>query len=182
MKSALIIAFLVLFAATAAFIGCSNQSGVEGNANDPWLVSIYPTDGAEHVSPVTALYMKFVMPMDTSTVHRNIFLSGGPRMHMWADSLNHYGGMRRMSMGMREHMLKWMDSIEWGGQWHWNKSLDSCEFIPDSSLLPGTEYLIMVNEDGIIGHNGHNMFMGHTNEDFSYYHFKTEMYPISKHL
>lgn len=98
-------------------------------------------------------------------------------MHMWVDSLDHYGGMGRMNMAMRQHMTEWMDSIEWRGQWHWNGTQDSCEFTPDSSLMPGAEYMIMINEDGVIGHNGHQMHVGHMDQDFHYYYFKTEMYP-----
>jgi hypothetical protein len=177
MRSALIIASLLLIIAAAIIVGCSDNSRVNGNSEDVWISSIYPSDGDENVSPATSVYMKFVMPMDTSSVRNNIYFSGGPQMQMWHDSLDHYGGMGYMNMGMREHMMDWMDSIEWGGQWHWNNGLDSCEFRPDSTLMPGTEYMIMVNEDGVMGHDGHQMHMGHTNEDFHYYHFKTEMYP-----
>jgi hypothetical protein len=177
MRSAFIIAILVLIAAAVIIVGCSDNSRVNGNSEDLWISSIYPTNRAENVSPATSIYMKFIMPMDTSSVRQNIFLSGGQQMHTWQDSLEHYGGMGRMGMGMREHMMNWMDSIEWGGQWHWNGDLDSCEFAPDSSLMPGTDYMIMVNEDALIGHNGHQMHMGHMNEDFHYYHFRTEMYP-----
>jgi hypothetical protein len=177
MKSALIIALLFLVGAVMIISGCGGNAKVNGNSDDVWLSSIYPADGAENVSTSTSLYMKFVMPMDTASVRKNIFLSGGPKMHVWIDSLDHYGGMGRMGMEMREHMLNWMDSIEWRGQWHWNGNLDSCEFIPDSTLRPGIEYMIMVNEDAVIGHNGHRMHMGHMNENFHYYYFKTEMYP-----
>ncbi len=177
MRSALIIAFLLLIAASLIIVGCSDNSRVNGNSDDVWLTSIYPADGAENVSTGTSLYMKFVMPMDTSSVRSNIFLSGGPMMHEWVDSLDHYGGMGHMNVGMRGHMLDWMDSIEIPGQWHWNGNLDSSEFTPDSTLTHGSQYMIMVNEDGVIGHSGHQMHMGHMDEDMHYFYFRTEMYP-----
>ncbi|HDS01089.1 MAG TPA: hypothetical protein ENO07_03635 [candidate division Zixibacteria bacterium] len=82
-----------------------------------------------------------------------------------------------MNMIRRNHMMVWIDSIEWGGRFNWNENLDSCEFMPDSALHYGTDYMIMFNENGIMGHDGRGMHMGHEDEGYHYYHFHTESRP-----
>lgn len=168
------VGFAILLMA-AAYLGCSD-SGIN-NANDspefPQLMSIFPADGAAGISIHDSLHLRFNMPMDSLSVRHGLHLSGGQEMHGWMDSLGHYGDMDQMHMNTQNHMMNWMDSIQWQGQFYWNTNRDSCVFVPDSSLWPETDYMIMIVEKEIMGHNGHGMHMGHNDDGYHYFHFTT---------
>ncbi len=146
--------------------GCSNNDSHIVNQDTtqitPQVVSVFPTDGSQDVSPAAHVAIRFSAPMDTSTVSHHFYLSGGASMHEWMDSLEHrhqggmHGGNDWMDM---DHMYEWMDSIQWHGEFHWNDDLDSCYFDPDSLLAGHTDYMFMLFGD-IHGMNGHRMHMG----------------------
>jgi hypothetical protein len=154
-------------------MSCSDDSGVNGTDQNPELLRIAPNDGSSSVSTESSIHFAFNIPMDTSSVRMYMYFAGGEPMHEWMDSLDNYGGMGHMNMNRRNHMRNWIDSIEWGGDFHWNENRDSCEFVPDSALHPDTDYMIMINENGMMGHNGRGMHMGHNDDGYHYYHFQT---------
>jgi hypothetical protein len=146
--------------------GCSNDDSRAVNQDNsqvtPQLVSVFPADGSQGVSPSTHVSIRFSGPMDTSTVNHHFYFAGGATMHEWMDSLEHgpHGGMHGGGDWMdMDHMYDWLDSIQWHGDFHWNGDLDSCYFMPDSLLLPQTDYMFMLFGD-IRGMNGHQMRMG----------------------
>jgi hypothetical protein len=176
-NAALIIGGLAVIILLVA--SCSDDSPGESSNLSPDLLRITPAEGASSVPTETSIHMAFNMPMDTQSVRMYTYFSGGELMHEWMDSLDHYGGMGHMNMNRMDHMIVWIDSIEWGGRFHWNENLDSCEFMPDSTLHYRTDYMIMFNENGIMGHNGMGMHMGHYDEGYHYYHFHTEDMPAA---
>jgi len=155
-------------------LACSDSGTESIEEAAPELSTVYPSDGSQDIPVNSHLHIRFNTPMDTQSVRMNMFLSGGEPMHEWMDSLDHYGGMGHMGMGRHNRMVGWMDSIQWGGGFHWNGNLDSCEFIPDSNLMPGTEYMIMIQEDSIMGRHGQYMNHDHMGAGYHYYRFTTE--------
>lgn len=164
-------AVLILVVAAIAFVGCSNDDNstmlTNGSAT-VILASISPADGATGVSPATSVALKFTGAVDTMSVMQNLYLAGGQAMHEWRDSVSHHGGFGMMNMNMEQQMMNWMDSIHTPGEFHWNGTLDSCEFVPDSTLMPTTEYLCLLNEGGM--QDGHGGMMGGANHNDNGYH------------
>ena len=143
-----------------------------GSTAAPRLVSILPTDGTTGVALNSGIAMTFDMPMDTASVMANFHMIGGDDMHLWMDSLDHHmgsGGMGMMGMG---HMMNWMDSIQHEGEFHWNDEMDSCVFIPDSSMMPNTDYMMFMNGD-VHSQNGMTMNMSQMQYDGHMIHFTT---------
>ncbi len=156
--------------------GCSDDENNEifsGNDISSFIVSIYPPVGATDVSPSSSMWIKFSEPMDTISVMNNFYYSGGANMHEWMDSTNLYGGMGHMNMGMNNHMMNWIDSIQIPGTYSWNNAFDSCEFIPDSIMLTNTEYMMFMYEDGIMNHRGEMMNLNHDDNGYHTYQFIT---------
>jgi hypothetical protein len=93
--------------------------------------------------------------MDTHSVMGAFHLAGGPEMALWMDSVGHHQGMGGMGMMNMDHMMQWMDSVEYSGQWHWNAVKDSCWFVSDSMLFPDADHMIYMygtvrSHDGMI--------------------------------
>jgi hypothetical protein len=113
--------------------------------------------------------------MDTLSVMNHMYLSGGPDMGTWMDSLKHSGGMHGgMGMGMSwGPMMHWLDSIHVPGQFHWNGTMDSCDFIPGRTLDHMADYMLIMT-DSIVSHQGH--FMDLHSLQFGLYisHFQCE--------
>jgi len=172
MKTGTILAGTTLLAvAIFAFAGCSDDDHDMMSNNGTGVVSIaavYPADGATNVSTATAFALKFTGPVDTMSVMQNFHLAGGQPMHEWRDSVSHHGGFGMMNMNMEQQMMNWMDSIHTPGEFHWNGSLDSCEFVPDSALMPSAEYLCLLYEGGM--HDSHGGMMGGQNHNDNGYH------------
>ncbi len=178
MKSTLILTGgLVLIVGILALVGCGDDDHdiISNLGTDVTsIASVYPADGATGIPTSASVAIKFTGPVDTMSVMQNLHLAGGQSMREWRDSLSHHGGFGIMNMNMEEHMMAWMDSIHAPGEFHWNGTLDSCEFVPDSSLMPGTEYLCLLYEGGM--HDGHGGMMGgehHNDDGYHMYGFST---------
>lgn len=154
-------------------IGCSDdeQPTTPEESAEIQIQSVAPPDGAQGVSPSAAISIKFSGPVDTMSIMNNFHFVGGDPMHQWRDSLDHFGGFGMMGMGHTNHMMTWMDSIHLGGEFHWNETMDSCEFWPDSLMSSDTDYLCLLNEGGMRGHNG-GMMGGEQHEDSGYHMFQ----------
>lgn len=168
---------IVIIFVGLALVGCSNDDDnkiVNTGSDTVAIESIYPADGSTNVSTTASIAIKFSGPVDTASVINNLFLSGGQSMQIWRDSLDHYGGFTMMNMGMESHMMSWMDSIQTPGDMHWNSTLDSCEFMPDSSLMNNTEYLCLLNESAMQGNHGSIMGgANHGDDGFHMFGFTT---------
>jgi hypothetical protein len=165
-QGALVSAISALALLLIVVASCSNSDSHVTNQGDsqvaPALVSVFPVDGSQGLSPSTHVSIRFNGPMDTSTVNHHFYFAGGATMHEWMDSLEHghHGGMHGDDDWMdMDHMYEWLDSIQWHGGFHWNGDLDSCYFTPDSLLMPHTDYMYVLFGD-IRGMNGHQMHMG----------------------
>ncbi|MCB2229886.1 Ig-like domain-containing protein [bacterium] len=143
-----------------------------GSPGAPRLISTYPTDGSVGVDPAASLTIVFDIPMDTISVVNNFHMIGGDDMHMWMDSLDHHMGMGGMGMMGMDHMMDWMDSIQYHWEYHWNDDMDTCLFIPDSALMPNTDYMMFLSGD-VHGHNGEMMNMQQMQYDGHMVHFTT---------
>ncbi len=179
---------LALIAAAAILMagaGCDDESSgsVDPNSSQsPRLISVFPNDGASGVHPGTDMHLTFNTPMDTASVHSAFHFTGGEIMHEWLDSLEHHidsGGMMgdghmdgHHLMNM-EHMMNWMDSVEIPGHFMWNDSLDSCTISPDSSLMPGTDYMMFFYGE-MHDHTGrHHLNIGDLPPDSIMFRFRT---------
>lgn len=163
--------FSVLLFGVLLLAGCGNDNhdSIAGNPTGSIsIASVYPADGSASVATTTPVAVTFTGPVDTLTVMQNLHLAGGQAMHEWRDSLSHYGGFGMMSMNMGDHMMNWMDSIQTPGDFHWNETMDSCEFVPNTALTGNTEYLCLIYEGGM--HDNHGGMMGGANHNDSGYH------------
>lgn len=125
--------------------GCSddkNATGSHNNVTIPSLAFVTPADGTTNVARTATISMCFTAPMDTNSVMGAFHLSGGREMALWMDSVGHHQGMGGMGMMNMDHMMRWMDSVEYSGAWHWNAAKDSCWFVSDSMLLPDADHMI----------------------------------------
>ncbi len=171
MKNGVLWIALAVVITGVSFIGCSDddQDVLSSNGNENVVIAaISPADGASDVSTSSSIAVKFTGPVDAMSVMQNLHLTGGKPMHEWRDSLSHYGGFGMMNMNMEDHMMAWMDSIHTRGKFHWNGSLDSCEFVPDSALMANTEYLCLLFEGGM--HDSHGGMVGGANHNDNGYH------------
>lgn len=157
----------LLVTAGVLVAGCSgDEDSVNGSgtaAQAPQIVSVYPADGATGVDPATNMHVVFSDPMDTASVRRAFYFTGGAPMHDWMDSLQHHTGGMGGNMGGQQmmdmtHMMSWMDSIAFPGQFMWNDSLDSCSFVPDTTLMPNTDHMMLFYGD-LMDRQGHARHM-----------------------
>ncbi len=158
--------------------GCSSHHDnnmMSNNTNTSFAALIFPANGTVDVSTASSVSLKFVTRMDTSSVMDNFHLAGGDGMHLWMDSVTHSGGMGNMSMEKMNHLMNWIDSIQIQGTFHWNSTMDSCEFIPSDSMLSNTDYMIFMDENNMMNRDGSMMGsnMNHHNNGYHQYHFKT---------
>lgn len=174
MKNILISAVTIITIIVSAMFlitGCSDENKAENsgqNNGNPELSSVYPPSGAVGVDRGDSIHIKFNMPMDTSSVRMSFHMAGGPGMREWMDSLDDYmGGMMQM-----EHMMRWMDSIEYDGGFHWNGRMDSCIFVPTSEMMPNSEYMIYMYGE-MRGMNGRMMETDSLQYDGFMHHFTT---------
>lgn len=129
------------------------------NNGQSLTVRITPTNGATGVATNAAIGIKFSSPMDTLSVKSRLFFTGGSSMQMWMDSMNHSGGGGHESHHSDPNrMLMLMDSLQVKGHLTWNASMDSCSFIPDSLMMPGTTHMVIM-DPGMMSGNGMKMEM-----------------------
>jgi len=153
---------LVAALATLLAIGCSssNDKMMNNDSNaQPAILRITPANGATAVSRSASVGIKFNTSMDTTTVMSGFHFSGGPGMQMWMDSMNTMGGMNQMGMMDCDNMMQMMDSLQLNGHFHWNATLDSCQFTPDSMMAANTEHMTFMYGQ-IKSHSGMMMNMG----------------------
>ncbi len=147
--------------------GCSKNQKILSNPSNSFVLSVQPVNGATNVPSTTSVQINFAYPMDTNSVSQNFCLIGGERMYQVMDSLNH-GKMDY------PNMMEWMHSISFPGHFQWNNKRDACGFLPDSSLMNHTPYMIYMGRNMESMHQ--NMMMEHREmmgEDFIT-HFTTE--------
>lgn len=166
-------AAILLIIAGSTFIGC--DSGGHDMISDPGngivaIASISPADGATGVSTSTSVAITFTGPVDTMSIMKNFHVAGGQAMYEWRDSLSYHGGFGMMNMGMQDHMMAWMDSIQTPGVYNWNEDLDWCEFVPDSALMADADYLCLLYEGDMRDRHG-NMMGGSNHQDDGYHMF-----------
>ncbi len=75
-----------------------------------------------------------------------------------------------MNMG---HMMNWLDSIDFEGEFDWNEMLDSCTFVADSTLMPNTDCMMYIYGD-VRGLNGMMMNMNNNQYGGKMVHFRTQ--------
>lgn len=174
-KQPAIAASMVVLIVVLLAVGCSddkNSTGNQNNATNPTLSVVSPADGATNVARTATISMRFSTPMDTNSVMGAFHLSGGPEMALWMDSVGHHQGMGGMGMMNMDHMMQWMDSVEYSGQWHWNTAKDSCWFVSDSMLFPDADHMIYMYGT-VRSHDGIMMDMDTMQFGGPMYHFRT---------
>ncbi len=139
----------------------------------PNIIRMWPANSESNVPVQSSIHLVFDMPMDTASVAENFHFSGGMEMEEWMDSLEQQSGMGGMGMMDMDHMMGWMDDIEHSGNFNWNNSLDSCEFIPDSTMMHNTEYMLFINGE-VYGRNGMKMDFELFDDDAFQHHFRTK--------
>lgn len=154
--------------------GCSDSDNEKSTNADgvPTLLRVSPSESATDVDRNGGIHMRFSMPMDTATVRRNFHLAGGAEMENWMDSLSHHQGMMGGGMMNMDHMMDWMDTLQYTGQFHWNSTMDSCEFEPDSSMMSNANHMIYMY-NGMRAGNGKMMDMSSLPFNGIMHHFRT---------
>lgn len=143
---------------------CSNSGNdMMNNSSAPTgrslTLRVTPSNGATGVPRNAAIGIKFSAPMDTLSVMSRLFFTGGSSMQMWMDSMNHSGGGGHESHHSDPNrMLTLMDSLQMKGHLAWNETMDSCSFIPDSLMMPGTTHM-MIMDPGMMSGAGMKMEM-----------------------
>lgn len=193
-KTTLILMTTVLALIAICFVGCGDdhhgsmaQSDHHSADNDggkaptggdvaPGLVAVHPSNGAIDHPVNNSIGFRFSTPMNTQSVMANLRLVGGNDMHAWMDSLENHGDMGGMGgMMYMNFMRDWMDSICEPGEFEWCDEMDSCEFIPDSTMDHDCEYMIMMEPGSMMSHDGMTMDSTGCHGDFLMYHFTTEL-------
>lgn len=170
--------FGMIAIASLAFlsVGCEDDHGnmmsADNNSNT-LITNVYPVDLASGISTSSSIAVTFSAPVDTVSVMRNLYLSGGDEMLRWMDSAAHHGGVGHMSTRDMDDMMNWMDSIAMPGTITWNEAMDSCEFVPASGMLANREYMIFMYEGGMMDHNGGMMGSDRLEDQYQSYHFMT---------
>ena len=160
-------------------IGCgradNNQvTNPATNDGQSLTIRITPSNGATGVATNAAIGIKFSAPMDTLSVMSRLFFTGGSSMQMWMDSMNHSGsGGHESHHADPNRMLTLMDSLQLRGYFAWNETMDSCSFVPDNLMMPGTTHM-MIMDPGMMSGNGMTMEMdaNGSNESMAF-HFTT---------
>lgn len=160
-----------------SIIGCGDDHDdmMSGGVNSSFIVDIIPSNGSVGVSTASSISFTFSTSMDTMSVMDNFHLAGGDDMHNWMDSVSHNGGMGNMGMGQMDHMMDMLDSMHVTGSFHWNAEMDSCEYILSDSMMSNTEYMIYMDENEMMNHDGSmmGMNMNHTDDGYHQSHFTT---------
>ena len=160
-------------------IGCGRSGNDQVTNSDikegqPLTIRITPANGATGVATSAAIGIKFSAPMDTLSVMSRLFFTGGSSMQMWMDSMNHSGsGGHESHHADPNRMLTLMDSLQLRGYFAWNETMDSCSFVPDNLMMPGTTHM-MIMDPGMMSGNGMTMEMdaNGSNESMAF-HFTT---------
>lgn len=147
-----------IIAVSAAFslLACYDEQQIvdpvveDYNLETPSIDNVYPANGESNVNRYGALGIKFDHPMDTGSVNRAMRVVGGSAVKAWMDSLMHRsdstgGGSGQMGNPPDDRSMDWIDSLASRGTIYWNSASDSCAFRADSTLMPNTEYMILLD-------------------------------------
>jgi len=164
-----------------AIAGCNNSTTPTGGANVPSALvrSVSPADGATNVPLQTTISIEFSQPMDANAIRESVHLVGGDGMRDWLDFAHPESGFGNMSYNDYMHMMGLLDSLDMSGEFVWEDGFERCEFHPDSGFVPQENYMLIMDEDGMMnggmGHMGHtgNMGMNGANRDLLMYRFET---------
>lgn len=139
------ILLFVAAAATLFSIACYKENPVSddylGQFEPPIIFDIEPENGAGDVDRNSGVIIRFSETMDTASVSANCYLVSGNEMRQWLDSLSHSRGGQSGDCP-DSCLMNWLDTICCEGQFHWNGSLDSCVFQPDSSLRAQSDHMV----------------------------------------
>lgn len=155
--------------------GCGDEDNParnQDNGTAPTITAVSPANGTSNVPRSSTIGIRFNVPMDTNSVMGAFHLAGGSDVGLWMDSIGHHMGTGGMGMTNMDHMMQWMDSIQYNGQWHWNTNRDSCWFDPDSSLMPDTDHMIYLYGN-MRSHDGMMMDIDTMQYGGPMYHFRT---------
>lgn len=158
-----ILAGSVLLAALVVLAGCGNDSPT-GSVSQAPLVRTSPEDGAQAVGVGDSIQMHFNEPVDTLHFHEWFYCIDSSAHDALQDSL--MGGMMGMGNMHSDSAAFYgrMHDRRVMGDFHWNNDGDSCVFVPDSDLMPGTEYVMHFRNE-MRNHEGGRM--RHMGEMFS---------------
>ncbi len=167
---------VILTVSVACIFGCSEDSKLTDDnlpTSVPNVVRTTPNEGSTDAPLKPVIGFKFDMPMDTASFMRNFHFTGDSGLPNWMDSLQHHRGMMGGGMMNMGHMMNWLDSIDFHGEFDWNQELDSCTFYADSTLMPNTSCMLYVYGD-VRGRN--NMMMNMNGYQYGGYmvHFRTK--------
>ena len=129
-----------------------------GQFEPPIILDIDPEDGAGDVDRNSGVIIRFSQTMDTASVSANCFVIGGSEMRQCLDSLSHAHGGGYAGDCPDSCMMNWLDTVCCEGQFHWNGSLDSCVFQPDSVLRANEDHMVYLTGP-IRSHTGMPMAM-----------------------
>ena len=157
---------LLLMAIAQALPGCRDELPTADpllaeDESVPGIQSVDPSNNTSGVDPSSSYGVKFNHPMDTGSVSGNFHLVGGHGVHDWLDSLAEHHDHSGMGGGDRQHLMDWLDSMQYDGQLHWNEHLDSCEFVPDSAFISNSLHMLYITGD-VRDHHGTMMYMDST--------------------
>lgn len=177
MKTSVFLPTLTLVMAISAswVAGCSDDSKSTDNevpTTAPKIVRTTPIEGSADATLKPIMGIKFDMPMDTASFMQNFHFTAHQSLPEWMDSLQHHGSMMGGGMMNMGHMMNWLDSIDFEGEFDWNEMLDSCTFVADSTLMPNTDCMMYLYGD-VRGRNGMMMDMSSYQYGGQMVHFRT---------
>ncbi len=158
-----------------ALSGCSNSTSpsMMSNSSSVLVESVSPADGATGVPLQTKIAISFTQPMDTSAVRENFHLIGGESMRSWMSSVRPEFGFDHMSDKQFSAMMGQLDSRDISGDFVWSPGLQDCEFITDSAFAPQEEYMLIMDENGMMNRAMSSMGMMNGDKNVLMYHFGT---------
>jgi hypothetical protein len=166
---------LLIAAVTILVTGCSEDAKPTDDnlsTTTPKIERVTPAEGNTDAALKPIIGIKFDMSMDTTSFMRNFHFTAHPDLPDWMDSLQHHSGMMAGGMMNMGHMMDWLDSIEYLGDFDWNDRLDSCTFVADSTLMPNTDCMLYIYGD-VRGRNGMMMEMNSYRYGGAMTHFRT---------
>lgn len=147
-KSFLLLSIIILI--SAFFIsGCGMKDNNLMNSNGIEFIKFSPENDAKDVATNEKISLTFAKSVDPNIIEQNFVIISQKDM---IDSLcpiskdmGHSDmGNTMMNMEMMKHMKDVHKSM---GKFNWNSDFTMCEFIPDLSLSPDTDYMMFVDRD-----------------------------------
>lgn len=174
--NSIVVISLLIAASVLAIAGCSDEAEPAGSnlpTTAPLVLRISPSEGTNSAALQPVMGIKFDMPMDTTSFMHNFHFTAHQSLPDWMDSLQHHGSMMGGGMMNMGHMMNWLDSIDFEGEFDWNEMLDSCTFVADSTLMPNTDCMMYIYGD-VRGLNGMMMNMNNNQYGGKMVHFRTQ--------